>query len=70
MELSAIPDVQKGLLHVLTLRRKGHLFKAYHILQKLAQHESPQSEIHLLLNHYHTIISLIQRDPTLYQGHS
>ena len=70
MELSTIPEVQKGLLQVLTLRRKGHLFKAYHVLQKLAKKEPAQSELHTLVSHYQKIISLIQRDPTLYQGHS
>ena len=70
MELSTLPEVQKGLLHVLTLRRKGHLLKAYHVLQQLAKKEPAQSELHTLLNHYQKIISLIQRDPTLYQGHS
>ena len=70
MELSTVPEVQKGLIHILMLRRKGHLMKAYHVLQKLVQTEPNQSELQTLLTHYQKIVSLIQRDPTLYQGHS
>lgn len=70
MELSTVPEVQKGLIHILMLRRRGHLMKAYHVLQKLVQTEPNQSELQTLLTHYQKIVSLIQRDPTLYQGHS
>lgn len=66
--LSDSPHVQKELLKVLMLRRQGQLFQAYQCLQTLIDQEPHQEQLQLLLSHYHKLIEIIRRDPTLYQG--